>query len=358
MKEGRLARIIESMKENNIPQMLVSSPASIFYLTGKWINPGERMVTLYININGNNKFIVNELFPINEDLGIDILWYNDTMNPIDSLHEVINHDETLGIDKDWKAHFLLSLLERKSAKSFVNGSPIVDRVRMRKDEEEIALMKEASRINDIAVEKAINSLKEGMTEKEVVEVLGKCYAEYGCQGYSFTPIVAFAANAADPHAESGEQRLEKGMGVLIDTGCKKGFYCSDMTRCVFFWEPTDHQKEIFNTVLEANKKAISIIKPGIRFCDIDKAAREVIEDAGYGKYFTHRTGHSIGIETHDFGDVGSTNTDEVKPGMIFSVEPGIYLQGDMGVRIEDLVLVTEDGCERLNSLNKELAIVK
>lgn len=358
MKEGRVKRILEAMKANDIPQMLVSSPASIFYLTGKWISPGERMITLYLNTKGEQKFIVNELFPINEDLGVDILWYNDTMNPIDILDKIIDHKEVLGIDKDWKAHFLIQLLDRNSAKKFVNGSPIVDRVRMRKDDEEIALMKEASRINDIVVEKAIKSLKEGMTEKEVVEVLGKGYAEYGCQGYSFEPIVAFAANAADPHAESGEQKLEKGMGVLIDTGCRKDYYCSDMTRCIFFGEPTEHQKEIFNTVLEANKKAIDMIKPGVRFCDIDKAAREVIENKGYGKYFTHRTGHSIGIETHDFGDVGSTNTDEVKPGMIFSVEPGIYLQGDMGVRIEDLVLVTEDGCERLNHLNKELVVIK
>ena len=116
--------------------------------------------------------------------------------------------------------------------------------------------------------------------------------------------------------------------------------------------------EKLKLVLEANKKAIDMIKPGVRFCDIDKTARDVIENKGYGEYFTHRTGHSIGIETHDFGDVGSTNTDEVKPGMIFSVEPGIYLQGDMGVRIEDLVLVTEDGCERLNHLNKELVVIK
>ena len=140
------------MKANDIPQMLVSSPASIFYLTGKWISPGERMITLYLNTKGEQKFIVNELFPINEDLGVDILWYNDTMNPIDILDKIIDHEEVLGIDKDWKAHFLIQLLDRNSAKKFVNGSPIVDRVRMRKDDEEIALMKEASRINDIVVE--------------------------------------------------------------------------------------------------------------------------------------------------------------------------------------------------------------
>ena len=125
--------------------------------------------------------------------------------------------------------------------------------------------------------------------------------------------------------------------------------------------PEDFQekaKEVFNIVLEANKRAISMVKPGVRFCDIDNAAREYITDKGYGKYFTHRTGHSIGIETHDMGDVSSINTDILKPGMIFSVEPGIYLPGEFGVRIEDLVLVTQDGHEILNKHNKELTIIK
>jgi len=131
-----------------------------------------------------------------------------------------------------------------------------------------------------------------------------------------------------------------------------------MTRTVFYKEVSDAHKEVYNLVREANLTAIEKVKPGARFCDIDKAARDVIEKAGYGKYFTHRTGHSIGIEVHDFGDVSSVNTEEVAPGMIFSIEPGIYLSGDIGVRIEDLVLVTETGVEVLNQFTKDLIIVK
>lgn len=131
-----------------------------------------------------------------------------------------------------------------------------------------------------------------------------------------------------------------------------------MTRTVFYKSASEKAKEVFNIVLEANKRAIAMVKPGVRFCDIDNAAREYITEKGYGKYFTHRTGHSIGIETHDMGDVSSINTDILKPGMIFSVEPGIYLPGEFGVRIEDLVLVTEDGHELLNKYNKELNIIK
>ncbi len=110
-----------------------------------------------------------------------------------------------------------------------------------------------------------------------------------------------------------------------------------MTRTFFYKSVPEKSKEVYNTVLEAVKKATAIVKPGVRFCDIDKAARDVIEKAGYGKYFTHRTGHSIGIEDHDLGDVSAVNTEEIKPGMIFSIEPGIYLPGEVGVRIEDLV---------------------
>ena len=131
-----------------------------------------------------------------------------------------------------------------------------------------------------------------------------------------------------------------------------------MTRTVFFIELSEKAKEVYETVLEANMKAIEKVKPGVRFSDIDAAARKVIEEKGYGKYFTHRTGHSIGIEVHEYGDVSSSNDDLLKPGMIFSVEPGIYLEGELGVRIEDLVLVTEDGYETLNKYPKELQIIR
>ncbi len=120
----------------------------------------------------------------------------------------------------------------------------------------------------------------------------------------------------------------------------------------------EHSREVYNIVLEANKRGIEKAKAGVRFCDIDAAARDYITEKGYGKYFTHRLGHSIGIEDHDFGDVSSANTDVVQPGQIFSIEPGIYIPGEVGVRIEDLVIANEDGCEVLNHYPKDLMIVE
>ena len=158
--------------------------------------------------------------------------------------------------------------------------------------------------------------------------------------------------------ESELHKNSKANYTIIDIGGKYNSYCSDMTRTVFIGEePSKEHAEVYNIVKSANEKAISIVKEGVKFSDIDNAARSLITEAGYGEYFTHRTGHSIGIEVHDFGDVSGVNHEEVKSGMIFSIEPGIYLKDNIGVRIEDLVLVTKDGCEVLNSVTKEIVVL-
>ena len=355
---NRLNRVIEGMKEQNLKQMLVSSAASIFYLTGKWIDCGERMIALYINVDGTTKMFINELFPINEDLGVELKWHSDVDNPVDDILSVVDKNEALGVDKNWPCHFLISLMEKSAAKSYVNGSPILDRVRMIKDENEKNLMRKASKLNDQAIDKVIKFLSMDKSEKTVASEVGNIFADMGTQGNSFPPIIGYGPNGADPHHECDGSLPKSGDTVIIDMGCRNEYYCSDMTRTVFLGEPTEEGKKVYNLVLEANKAGIAAVKPGARFCDVDKAARDVIEKAGYGKYFTHRTGHSIGIEVHDFGDVSSANTEVLRPGMIFSVEPGIYLSGNLGVRIEDLVMVTEDGCEVLNAYPKDMIIIK
>jgi Xaa-Pro dipeptidase len=357
MKHQRLDYVLSEMKKNDIPQLLVADPSAIFYLTGKWIHPGERLLALYLNIDGNHKLFINELFPVYEDLGVEKVWFNDTQDGVQIISTYVDKTKPMGVDKNWPARFLLKLMDLKGGSSFVNGSEIVDRARTYKDDEEKDFMREASRINDVAVERMIELLPKGLTEKQMAQELASIYEELGAEGFSFDPIIGFGANAADPHHEPDNTVVKEGDCVIIDIGCVKDSYCSDMTRTVFYKSVCDKSKEVFDIVLEANKRAISIVKPGVRFCDIDAAARDYIESKGYGKYFTHRTGHSIGIECHDMGDVSSINTDTVQPGMIFSIEPGIYLTGEVGVRIEDLVLVTEDGCEILNKANKELVIV-
>lgn len=358
MKENRVNRILSSMKEQEIPQMIISDPVAIYYLTGKWIHPGERLLALYLNVNGNHKIVINELFPQEEDLGVEIVWYNDIQDGVALISEFVEKDKPMGIDKTWPAKFLLRLQELGGGSRYVNASPIVDYVRQIKDEEEKELMRISSRINDQVMEELIPWVGKGMTEKELDAKVREIYAAHGCEDVSFSPITAFAKNAADPHHGTDDTKGKRGDCVVLDIGGFKDNYASDMTRTVFLGEVSERQKEIYNIVLEANLRGIAAAKPGNRMCDVDLAARNYIEEKGYGKYFTHRTGHSIGLEDHEFGDVSSVNEDIIRVGQCFSVEPGIYLpEEELGVRIEDLVLITEDGCEVLNKYTKEIIVV-
>lgn len=358
MKKQRLEKVLNEMKSSNISQLIISDPSAIFYLTGKFIFSGERMTVLYVNTDGKNILFINELFPISEEITDKKVWINDNDDSIDILSKYIEDGNTIGVDKNWPSHFLLRLMNLKKKNTFVNGSLILDKVRSCKDEEEKQHMRESSKLNDNAIRKIINKISENKTEEKLAYELIEIYKELGSNKVSFPPIISYGGNGADPHHEPDGSKLKVGDSIVIDIGCRKDGYCSDMTRTVFYKSVSSSAEEIYNIVLEANKRAISTVKEGVRFCDIDRAAREYIEEKGYGKYFTHRTGHSIGIDDHEVGDVSSSNTNTVKEGMIFSIEPGIYISGKIGVRIEDLVLVTKNGCEVLNNYSKELTVVE
>ena len=291
MKENRVNRILTSMEEQGIPQMIISDPVAIYYLTGKWIYPGERLLALYLNINGNHKMVINELFPQKDDLGVEIVWYNDVQDGVAIMSQFVEKDRPMGIDKTWPAKFLLRLQELGGGSRYVNASPIVDYVRMIKDEEEKELMRISSRINDEVMDELLRWVGKGMTEKELDAKVREIYAAHGCEDVSFSPITAFAQNAADPHHVTDDSKGKKGDCVVLDIGGFKDGYASDMTRTVFLGEVSERQKEIYNIVLEANLRGIAAAKPGNRMCDVDLAARNYIEEMGYGKYFTHRTGH-------------------------------------------------------------------
>ncbi|MBE6042120.1 MAG: aminopeptidase P family protein, partial [Clostridiales bacterium] len=264
----------------------------------------------------------------------------------------------LGVDKDIKARFLLPLMEKGAAAGFINSSLAVDTTRGIKDDDEKAKMRRASQINDAAMAEFRALVKEGVTEKEIEEQMLDIYLKLGAEGFSFDPIVSFGANAADPHHSPDGTVLRKGDVVLFDVGCIADGYCSDMTRTFVFQEASDLDRKVYEIVKKANQSAVEKIKPGVPIHVLDDTARGIITDAGYGEYFTHRLGHFIGLETHEYGDVSAVNETLLKPGMIFSIEPGIYLPGETGVRIEDLVLVTEDGAEVLNHYSRELTVIR
>lgn len=357
MKQNRIDRIMEQLEGMGVSQMLIVDPMSIFYLTGVYNDPHERFYGLLLKKDGNHIYFLNNLFSIPQEVGAKKVWYSDTDPAMDIVAEYVDKDAPLGVDKDLKARFLLPLMEKKAASAFINTSLAVDVVRGIKDEEEQEKMRAASRINDLAMAELKKLVHSGVTEREIADQLLEIYQNLGADGFSFTPLIAFGPNAADPHHGPDDSVLKEGDVVLFDVGCIKDGYCADMTRSFYFGSVSDAHREIHEIVRAANEAAIAKVKPGIPLKELDAAARDLITAKGYGPQFNHRLGHFIGLAVHDFGDVSAKNETVAVPGMIFSIEPGIYLVGDTGVRIEDLVLVTEDGCEVLNKAPKTLEIL-
>lgn len=357
MYRKRQEAVQRKMAEWGISQLLVSEPSSVYYLTGTWIHPGERFMGLLLRPGKMPVLFLHRLFPVSPK-EVEVVGFSDADDYLGLVADKLCSEEALAVDKHLFAGFLIGLMERKAASGYINGSPCVDMVRAIKTAEEIHKMKVASQINDQTMEKAKSSLRIGMTEKELEKIIVDTYAKLGAEGLSFPPIVAFHENAANPHHENSDRKLKEGDMVLLDIGCIKDGYCSDMTRTFFTAEPTEEQKRVYELVRRANENAEAFIKPGAKLCDIDEAARSVIREGGHDKEFTHRLGHFIGIDTHEYGDVSAAFDWEVEPGMMFSVEPGIYLQGQFGVRIEDLVVVTEKGCEVINHVPKTITVVK
>lgn len=357
MKTERVARVLEKMKELGLTQMIVTDPLSIRYLAEHFENPAERFWALYLRTDGAHKLVANRLFTLDDVSGVEILWYTDAEDGTEKLYPYLDHSAKLGIDKRMPACFLIRLMEQDAAAGYCNGSDCVDVIRAHKDEEEREKMREASRINDAAMQEFCGLIRPGVTELEIAEQMEAIYRKLGASGHSFDPLVGFGGNAAGGHHGPDETVLKKGDCVLIDVGCKKDGYCSDMTRTFFYGEVSEAHRHVYETVLRAQEAAERMIRPGVKLCEVDRAARDIITEAGYGPYFTHRLGHFIGAEVHEKGDVSASSELIAEPGMVFSIEPGIYLPGDVGVRIEDLVLVTEDGAEILNHASKELQVI-
>lgn len=356
MKQDRLEKILRNMNEMGLSQLLISSPMSISYLTGKLIHPGERMVVLNIQNNGDVSLIANRLFAVGSLDGVKLIEYDDVDDNIAVLSDTVKPG-ALGVDKEWPCRFLLPLMERRKDLKISLGSQAADRARMIKTREEIDFMRESSHLNDKAVHQAISALRDGVSEREIAKVYTTSAVALGAFNGSFDSLICFGANCAEPHHDTDDTVIKKGDSVILDVGAKLNGYCSDMTRTVFFGEADEEQKFVYNLVEQANAAGRAAVRPGVKMKEIDRAARSVIEKAGYGEYFIHRTGHGIGLEVHEFPDVSSVSETVCEPGMIFSVEPGVYLKGKFGVRVEDLVCVTEDGCETFNQYTKEMRVI-
>ncbi|MDD4642731.1 MAG: Xaa-Pro peptidase family protein [Erysipelotrichaceae bacterium] len=350
----RIEKLVSSLSLAKIDQMILSDHYNILYFTGLKLHVGERLLVLLISQDKKPILFVNRLFPLIANNDLDIYYYDDIENPIKIIKNALT-GKIIGVDKNWPAGFLIRLNEIYQA-HFVCGSDIIDHIRAIKDECEKKLMIKSSEINDKIMNKIVLDFYDGISEIEIANKLKSYfYEETGIEG-SFEAIVAFQENGANPHAMPTSRKLRTGDSILIDMGGKYQDYCSDMTR-TFFWKK-DELGAIYDIVKKANLAAIAKIRPGVSFAEVDQAARSIINDAGYGQYFTHRTGHGIGLEVHEPYDVASNNHRIIESGMCFSIEPGIYIPNVGGVRIEDLVLVDDKDVIVLNHFSKDKLILK
>lgn len=235
---------------------------------------------------------------------------------------------------------------------------ILNEQRMIKDKLEISILKQAATLADYGVEVGIQAISQGKTEMDVLATIEYELKRKGIREMSFSTMVLTGLNTADPHGNPGLTQLSPGDFILFDLGVVLDGYSSDITRTVALTHVSDEQKRIYETVLSAQKNALSICHAGTRIGEVDKVARNVITSAGYGEYFPHRIGHGLGIDVHEFPSMNENNDQLLAEGFVFTVEPGIYIPQVGGVRIEDDVVITKDGHECLTTFPKELLIIK
>ena len=239
----------------------------------------------------------------------------------------------------------------------VPATELLKGLRRIKDPEELDALEGAQRIAERALDTILGEIRPGVTEKEIAARIQYLLLSYGASDKSFDPIVASGPNGSRPHAVPTERAIREGDFVTMDFGCKWHGYCSDMTRTVAVGHATDEMRRIYAVVLEAQRVGIETARAGVTGKAVDAAARAVIEEAGYGPYFSHSFGHGVGVEIHEGPNASSLNEDPLPAGAVLSAEPGIYLPGKMGVRIEDVIVIGEDGARDLMRAPKDLLIL-
>ena len=239
----------------------------------------------------------------------------------------------------------------------VPAAEILEGLRAQKDPEELEIMIAAQRIAERALAEALNDIRPGVTEKEIAARLQYLMLHYGAEDKSFDPIVVSGPNGSLPHGVPSDKPIQAGEFVTIDMGCVYHGYCSDMTRTVAVGHVTEEMEQVYNTVLRAQLAGIAAARAGATGAEVDGAARRVITDAGYGPYFGHSFGHGVGVEIHESPNATPGNDQPLPERAVISAEPGIYLPGKLGVRIEDVLYLTAEGCRNLTEAPKELTIL-
>ena len=363
---------IESLRQKltsfGLDAVVVNPGASLRWLTGLNFHLMERPVILFLAKAGNPLIILPalELAKLENLQGeLDVHAFGDNPSTWQSLFtEALSALEgqklRIGVEATGLRFLELNLLQKALPDAdFVDGSQTFASLRMIKDEQELAKMRKAAEIAEAAMMETLRTILVGQTEKEIAaELVVQLYRHGSDQALPFAPIVSTGPNSANPHASPSERRLQLGDVLLVDWGAGFEGYFSDITRCFFCGQVDERLQKIAETVQHANHYAVSGGRVGMQAGDVDTIARQEIEENGFGEYFTHRTGHGLGMETHEAPYIFSGNDLILEKGMVFTVEPGIYLPGLGGIRIEDDVFVDEDGLTCLTSLPRGVLTIE
>lgn len=360
----RLEKCQKLMLEREIGALFLGPGPNMYYLGGFLEEPGERLLTLIMPQSGDPLFVVPELY---EEHVKTFSWverivpWKESQDPKTVLStvmkEMIPKHSRVGVDGRMWSRFLLMLQAVAPDADYEDANSVVSNLRIRKSRQEIALLEKAAEIADATFKEATNECKPEVPEGQVAAKIVYELRRRGADGVAFEPVASSGPNAALPHYRSGERKLRNGDLVVLDFGCTYHGYYSDITRTVAIGHCDAEREKVYRIVQSAQEKACKEGVEGMEAQQLDGIARRVIEAEAYGEFFIHRTGHGIGLEVHEEPYIVDGNAAKLADGMAFSVEPGIYIPGKFGVRIEDIVVVDSGKLRRLNKCTRDLMIV-
>ena len=364
---SRLSNLSQSLQASGLDALALNPGPSLVYLTGLHFHLMERPMLALFTPNSAPVIVLPELEMLKvKDLPFEVTTFPYGENPATWDQAFLEAGRSLGLEgkRIGVEPLHMRVLEFRKVKLIAGGAEcpdatqVVGQLRICKDAEEVAAMRNAVRVAQEALEATIPSMKIGVTEKEIAAELVVQLLRHGSQSdMPFAPIVSSGPNGANPHAIPSDRSLRPGDLVVVDWGATVDGYISDLTRTFAVGKVDEEYRKIHQVVLEANAAGRAAAQPGVPCANVDMAARAVIEKAGYGQYFTHRTGHGIGMEAHEDPYMRGDNMQLLAPGMAFTVEPGIYLPGRNGVRIEDNMVITEKGAECLSDMERGLRVL-
>jgi Xaa-Pro aminopeptidase len=356
---GRVARARNAMEDFGFDVLLASLGSELPYLTGYQAMPLERLTMAVVPRDGDATLVVPELeaprIERHDDV-FDVRAWGETEDPIGIVADLVGSRSRAAIgDRTWSV-FLLGLQAALPATKFASARRLTAALRLVKEPAEVDLMRLAAEAVDRVAARLATHQFAGKTERRLSREVIDLTREEGCETVDFA-IVASGPNGASPHHEPDDRVIGPGDSVVIDFGGTIQGYHSDTTRTFHVGEPSAAYREVYEVVRAAQAAGEDAVHPGVEAQAVDAVARRIIADAGYGDYFIHRLGHGIGLDVHEDPYLVTGNSQQLGPGMTFSIEPGVYLPGRFGVRIEDIVVCTDDGVDRLNRSPRELVVV-